>query len=141
MISSIIQIALALSVSPVDVCTVVSYETAGTMSPSIVNKHSGAVGLIQFMPETAKSLKTTSDKLAAMTFAEQSVYVIKYFKKRKFKAEHDGNDLKRLYSTVFCGNPNYKRCSNKTDGHNVFNDIISNQMKDHAVKCKKTLRT
>ncbi|HBC04295.1 MAG TPA: hypothetical protein DC015_08915, partial [Aequorivita sp.] len=35
---------------------VINFESAGTFSPSIQNKYSGATGLIQFMPSTAKSL-------------------------------------------------------------------------------------
>lgn len=41
---------------------------------------SGAVGLIQFMPSTARSLGTTSERLAAMTPEDQLNYVYKYFK-------------------------------------------------------------
>jgi len=40
---------------------------------------SGATGLIQFMPKTAKELKTTTRKLAKMTAIEQLFYVHKYF--------------------------------------------------------------
>lgn len=41
---------------------------------------SGATGLIQFMPATAKALGTTVEKLAAMTPEDQLNYVYKYFK-------------------------------------------------------------
>jgi hypothetical protein len=40
---------------------------------------SGAVGLIQFMPSTAKGLGTTTEKLAAMSNVDQLDYVKKYF--------------------------------------------------------------
>ena len=57
------------------------FETGGTFSPSIRNAAgSGATGLIQFMPSTAKGLGTTTDKLALMTAVEQLDYVARYFR-------------------------------------------------------------
>lgn len=47
-------------------------------STSIQNKTSKATGLIQFMPSTAVAMGTTVDKLKAMTFAQQMVYVKRY---------------------------------------------------------------
>jgi hypothetical protein len=59
---------------------VMGFETGGTFSPSMRNKAgSGATGLIQFMPETAKGLGTTTDALSKMTRTEQLKYVDKYF--------------------------------------------------------------
>ncbi|GAB3282440.1 hypothetical protein GCM10027347_58750 [Larkinella harenae] len=55
------------------------FETAGTFRANVRNKYSGAVGLIQFIPSTAKRLGTTPNKLAAMTLVQQLVYVEKYF--------------------------------------------------------------
>jgi hypothetical protein len=57
---------------------VINSETAQTFSPSIQNKVSGATGLIQFMPSTAKALGTTTTALAQMDHLEQLVYVEKY---------------------------------------------------------------
>lgn len=57
-----------------------AFETGETFSPAKRNgAGSGATGLIQFMPATARSLGTTTDKLAAMTFLGQLVYVERYF--------------------------------------------------------------
>jgi hypothetical protein len=59
---------------------VMGFETGGSFSPSIRNQAgSGATGLIQFMPETARGLGTTTDQLAGMTRAQQLKYVDKYF--------------------------------------------------------------
>jgi len=50
------------------------------LSASIKNKAgSGAVGLIQFMPSTAKALGTSTALLAAMSGMDQLAYVWKYF--------------------------------------------------------------
>lgn len=58
-----------------------AWESARTFSPSVRNAAgSGAVGLIQFMPDTAHGLGTSTDALAAMTAEEQLEYVAKYFK-------------------------------------------------------------
>lgn len=58
----------------------IAFESGESFSPSKRNAAgSGAVGLIQFMPATARSLGTTTDRLAAMTFAKQLVYVERYF--------------------------------------------------------------
>jgi hypothetical protein len=56
-----------------------AFETAETFSPSVENKYSGATGLIQFMPETAQQLGTSTAELAQMTPETQLSYVAAYF--------------------------------------------------------------
>lgn len=61
---------------------VMHFETGGTFSPSQENiAGSGAVGLIQFMPDTAKELGTTAEELSKMSQVEQMDYVKKHFEK------------------------------------------------------------
>jgi hypothetical protein len=56
-----------------------SFETGGTFNPGITNAAgSGATGLIQFMPSTAKGLGTSTEELAGMSRARQMHYVEKY---------------------------------------------------------------
>lgn len=62
-----------------NVATVIEFESARTWSPSVHNPGSAAVGLIQFMPDTAKGLGTSSAALEQMSFAEQLPWVAKYF--------------------------------------------------------------
>jgi hypothetical protein len=58
-----------------------AWESAESFSASIRNAAgSGATGLIQFMPKTAKALGTTTAKLAAMSPEDQLKYVYYYFK-------------------------------------------------------------
>lgn len=79
-------IAAELGVNPNYLMAVMSFETGGTFSPSVLNKAgSGAVGLIQFMPRTATGLGTTSAALARMTAEDQLDVVAKYF--RPFKGK------------------------------------------------------
>lgn len=57
-----------------------AWESGRSFSPSVVNgAGSGAVGLIQFMPSTAKGLGTSTAALAAMTAEQQLDYVQHYF--------------------------------------------------------------
>lgn len=61
-----------------------AFESGGTFRANVRNAAgSGAVGLIQFMPSTARALGTTSEKLSAMTAEDQLNYVFKYFKPYK----------------------------------------------------------
>jgi hypothetical protein len=61
-----------------------AFETGETFSPSIRNgAGSGATGLIQFMPSTARGLGTSTDALAGMTAVQQLDYVKKYFQSYK----------------------------------------------------------
>lgn len=138
MITAIIQIALAISVSPLDLCAVIAYETHGTFSTSIKSPI-GATGLIQFTEDTAESLGTTTDKLSKMTFDEQAKYVTRYFKQRKFVAMQDGYDLHRMYSAVFCGNTRYLRCSRLNDGYNTWSEAYR-EVLNYRVKCVKLFK-
>lgn len=76
----VVEIAAELGIVADHLMAAMAFETGETFSPSVRNKQSGAVGLIQFMATTAQSLGTTSDALAAMTAEAQLEYVYKYFK-------------------------------------------------------------
>ncbi len=58
-----------------------AFESGETFSPSVKNAAgSGATGLIQFMPATARGLGTTTDDLAKLTAEQQLEFVKQYFK-------------------------------------------------------------
>jgi hypothetical protein len=58
-----------------------AWESGESFRPDIRNgAGSGATGLIQFMPSTARALGTTTNALAAMTAEDQLKYVYEYFK-------------------------------------------------------------
>ena len=77
--------------------TLMSFETAGSFSPSQKNlKGSGATGLIQFMPETAKGLGTSTSELSKMSRSEQLKYVDKYFSGKGI----EGGSLSDTYMAV-----------------------------------------
>ncbi|WBO22314.1 lysozyme family protein [Sphingomonas abietis] len=74
-------IADGLGCSASDLMACMAWETGRTFSPSVRNgAGSGAVGLIQFMPQTAGQLHTTTAKLAALTAEQQLDYVDLYFR-------------------------------------------------------------
>lgn len=73
------KVADALGVQSKDLLAIMKQESG--VDPSIYNRAgSGAVGLIQFMPATARALGTTTDELAKMDAVQQLDYVYKYFK-------------------------------------------------------------
>lgn len=73
------------------------WETGRTFKASIINKAgSGATGLIQFMPDTAEALGTTTSALAKMSEEGQLNYVWKYFAPYKGKLK----ELSDIYAAI-----------------------------------------
>ncbi|NVK20296.1 MAG: peptidoglycan-binding protein [Methylocystaceae bacterium] len=75
----VIQIAARLGCDPNHLMAVMAFETGQTFAPDQKN-HAGssAIGLIQFMPNTAAGLGTSSKKLAGMSAIEQLDFVEKH---------------------------------------------------------------
>jgi len=74
----LIEIARNIDIDPNFLISAMAFETGETFSPSIKNTN-GATGLIQFLPDTAVELGTSTADLAAMTAVDQMDYVEKYF--------------------------------------------------------------
>lgn len=72
------KVAAGLGVKSSDLLAVMKQESG--VKASAVNRTSGATGLIQFMPATARRLGTTTEELAKMDPVQQLDYVYKYFK-------------------------------------------------------------
>ena len=64
------------------------------LDPKAVNKDTGATGLIQFLPEVAESLGTTTDKISEMSRAEQVKLIDKYFDMNKLPDNPTAGQLK-----------------------------------------------
>lgn len=108
----VLQIADELKIDPSYLMAAMAFETGESFSPSIRNAAgSGAVGLIQFMPNTAKALGTSSDELAGMTAVKQLDYVLKYFSSYKGKLQ----SLADVYMTIL-----WPRAVGKSDAHVLF---------------------
>lgn len=91
----IVSVAERLGTHPYDLANLMNFESR--LSPSIRNKISGATGLIQFMPLTAKGLGTTTDALARLDPVSQMRWVEKYFQPYKGKL----GTIQGLYMAVF----------------------------------------
>jgi murein DD-endopeptidase MepM/ murein hydrolase activator NlpD len=76
------RVAQSLKIPTQWLADLMAFETGGTFSTSITNTgdYGGARGLIQFMPETAAGLGTSTEALARMSRTEQMVYVEKYLR-------------------------------------------------------------
>jgi hypothetical protein len=108
----VIEIANDLGANPNHLMAIMAFESAGTFSPSIKNAAgSGATGLIQFMPSTAKGLGTTTADLAKMTAIEQLDYVQKYFQWKKGKL----NSIDDFYMAVL-----WPKACGKADDYVLF---------------------
>lgn len=97
----------AAGLDPTNVATIIEFESAHSWSPAkrgpiAFTKPPGyAVGLIQFSPDTAAALGSSTLELEAMSFSRQLEYVIEYF--RRF----GGGRVRRLvdyYAAVFWPN-------------------------------------
>lgn len=86
------EIADRLGFDPNWLMAIMAFETGRTFLPSQPNNAGGgAIGLIQFIPSTAKGLGTSSAKLARMTAVEQLDYVEKYFQPYKSRIHNLGD--------------------------------------------------
>jgi len=75
------QISKNIGCNSKDLLAVMKCESG--LNPQAKNKKSNAVGLIQFMPKTAKSLGTTVQDLEKMSAVQQLDYVERYLKNAK----------------------------------------------------------
>ena len=113
---ALIAAAQKLGVSPLDLATIISFETAGTFSPS---KWGGAggnyMGLIQFGAPERRQYGANANQ----SFEEQVTGpVVRYFQDR-FKGvgmSTQGASLEDLYTTVLAGNPRANRNSRDSFG-------------------------
>ncbi|MFK7995026.1 MAG: LysM peptidoglycan-binding domain-containing protein [Granulosicoccus sp.] len=98
-IQEVEAIAARVGTRPEYLMAVMSFETGGSFSPSVVNETSGATGLIQFIPPTARGLGTSTAALANMSAIEQLQYVEKYFEQYSGKL----GTLEGVYTSVLSG--------------------------------------
>lgn len=94
----VVEISQKLNCDPDDLMAVMAFESH--LGTGTVNKSSGATGLIQFMPDTAKWLGTTTEQLAAMSGVEQLDYVYKHIKPNLSRLKGGHCDLGDLYMAV-----------------------------------------
>jgi hypothetical protein len=83
----VLQISGELGCDPSHLMACMAFETGERFRSDVKNPVSGATGLIQFMPATAKSLGTTTAALASMSEVDQLDFVLEYFQPYKGKLD------------------------------------------------------
>lgn len=105
-----------LGIDPSWLMACMAFETGETFSASVPNAAgSGAVGLIQFMPQTAAALGTTTKDLAAMTATQQLAYVDRYFYPRAGKLHSLGDVYGAILWPAMIGKPDTAVVFDKAD--------------------------
>jgi len=129
------QAAYTLGADPIDLLTVMSFETGGTFSTGQKGGAGGRhIGLIQFGPEEAKKYGVHEGQ----TVAEQMQSVVAYLKDRGYKP---GMNLMDLYSTINAGKPGLYAASDAKNGGTpgTVADKVNNQMAEHRANAIKML--
>ena len=116
-LAAVISVAAFLQVKPEHLMFLMWFETARTLNHRIQNRI-GATGLIQFMPETARFLGTTTDRLKTMSNVEQMEYVQKHL--AIFRGRY--KDFVDLYCGIF-----WPAAVGKPDSYRITSDIVAKQ--------------
>lgn len=127
---ALIASAKRIGADPLDLATVMSYESGGTFSPSKWGGTGGRhVGLIQFGPNEQRDYGAHDGQ----TFQEQLPAVERYLKDRGFKP---GMDRLDLYSTINAGRPGLYDASDAGNGGAPGSvlDKVRDQMGPHEAK-------
>jgi len=102
------------------------------VNPHIQNSI-GATGLIQFMPDTARRLGTTTAELARMDGVEQLDYVYKYYKMTGVGDGSVGDLYMATFMPKFVGYPDEfvlgQLAGGKVPGTNLSSDLVYKQNK------------
>jgi hypothetical protein len=108
----VIEIGHRLEMDPNHLMAIMAFETGRSFDPAVTNHAgSGATGLIQFMPATARALGTSTAALSRMSAIDQLDYVEAYL------APYAGRmkDLPSAYMAVL-----YPRAVDKAPGYVLF---------------------
>ena len=108
----VIATAGRLAMNPNHLMAIMAFETGRSFNPAVTNHAgSGATGLIQFMPATARALGTSTAALSRMSAIDQLDYVEAYL------APYAGRmkDLPSAYMAVL-----YPRAVDKEPGYVLF---------------------
>ena len=90
------RVSNRFGINPNDLLALMRSESS--LNPQAVNPTTGATGLIQFMPKTARSLGTTVEELRNMSAAQQMRFIEKYFESVNLPR---GASAGTLYAYVF----------------------------------------
>jgi len=96
--------AKRVGINPADLLSVMHFESG--INPRAVNKYSGASGLIQFMPTTAKGLGTSVEAIRKMDAIEQMPLVEKYLWPYRGKMKNLADVYLAVFFPAAIGKPN-----------------------------------
>lgn len=110
----VLEVSLFLDVSPDYLMACMAFETGEKFESSVKNAAgSGAVGLIQFMPATARAIGTSSESLSKMSAISQLEYVKKYLSPYKGRLK----SLEDVYMAIL-----YPAAVGKSSNHVLFEE-------------------
>jgi len=127
---AIIEAAERLGVSPIDLATIISYETGGSFSTTIRGgKGNNYRGLIQFGPEEFQKYNVGKNKSFE---AQLQNSVVPFFQDRFRGAGKStyGANILDLYKTVNGGNPNVS--ANASDGNGTIASHVRDMVRKHT---------
>lgn len=116
-VTKVVKICDELRISPDWLMFVMWFESR--LNPQAVNPISGATGLIQFMPSTARSLGTNTAVLKRMNNVQQLDYVLAYLRPYKGRMKTWVDVYLAVFYPRAMGNPNFV----------ITSDIIARQNK------------
>jgi hypothetical protein len=93
----VVEVANAVGANPFHLAELIHFESAGRWSSHVQNPRSGATGLIQFMPSTARGLGTTVEALARLDEVDQMDWVERYLR----RLPQPLDTRQRLFMAVF----------------------------------------
>lgn len=133
LVRAVVALAEEMGVAAKDLLTVISYETAGTLSPSIANS-GGYTGLIQFSPYNQKKYGVD----ASSTVTEQVIAAGRYLEDAGVKA---GDGLLRIYAAINAGSPDkiYASDANNGGAPGTVLDKVNDQMDGHKARAEGLL--
>jgi len=131
------KVAAALGTTPNAMLAVMKQESG--VNPAAQNKSGGATGLIQFMPDTARRLGTTTDDLRKMDGVQQLDYVYKYYKMTGVGDGSAGDLYMATFMPKYIGYPDNHVLG--ADGDAGFSGAVYRQNKglDRNHDCKITV--
>ena len=98
---ALVALSGQLGIDPAWLANVIQYESR--WDPKAINRFSGASGLIQFMPTTAKGLGTTVEAIRRMTAGQQMQYVAAYFRRFRGKLRSQEDVFMAVFYPVAVG--------------------------------------
>ena len=135
-LAEVARVANKFNIKESDLLALMASESR--LDPHSVNTKSGATGLIQFIPSTARGLGTTTSALLGMTRAQQMKYVEKFFDQAKLPK---GAGPGQLYATVIAPayatkNPDTKLYT-RADGYAYIDNQALDTNNDGAITVRE----